>query len=71
MSTPDDTKDDRNVSTVNDATYGYRIIIVGFSLVAALAGLAIYLPANANQVEFAVSGAIGGILGFLAGRKKQ
>jgi hypothetical protein len=57
-----------NLGPVTDSNHSYRIILAGFGIVGSLAALFILHPeAIAENV---VTGVIGGILGFLAGRKK-
>ena len=60
-----------NVGPSANEKWGFTVIVTGFGVVGLLGGMSILLPEAAVQVEVLVSGAIAGIMGFLAGRKSR
>lgn len=60
-----------NVGPSSNEKFGFTVIISGFTVVGILGIMSILLPEQASKVEVLVSGAIAGIMGFLAGRKSR
>ena len=61
-----------NILPVSDPGYGYRIIMTGFGIIGALAAMyagSFAFGFDVSPAETVISGAIGFIGGFLAGRK--
>ena len=65
-----------NIGEISDAPYSFRIIRLGFTIVAALSGTVVILSAVNGfrtidpTVLTLASSVVSGIFGFLAGRKK-
>lgn len=58
-----------NVAPVKNQRYAVIIILTAFGIAGALAGLAIWQPDAAMRVEALVTLVVGGLFGFIAGRK--
>lgn len=60
---------DANVATIKNQRLSATIILSAFGIAGALAAGAIYLPENALRVEAIITLVVGGLMGFIAGRK--